>query len=153
MLVYTCKIVLTLPLFGRQSSIDKHTQPDTGSGEWCLDSLMKDNYGTLTAPDIVRSIAALYQTGDAHVAVYDFNSASTLVSYGAYTYALHRIHGACALFHVTGCWLYNHLHSTASPSGFGKAPLTVTKAYDRPYTKFNMTALFEWQPVTTRLLL
>ena len=67
--------------------IDKHTQPDTGSGEWCLDSLMKDHYGTLTAPDIVRSVAALYQTGDAHVAVYDFDSASTLVSYGAYMHA------------------------------------------------------------------
>lgn len=52
---------------------------------------MKDYYGMLTAPDIVRSIAALYQTGDAHVAVYDFDSASILVAYGAYTYALHRI--------------------------------------------------------------
>ena len=63
--------------------IDKHTQPDTGSGEWCLDGLMKDHYGTLTASDIVRSIAALYQTGDAHVAVYDFDRAEMLVAYGA----------------------------------------------------------------------
>eukprot|EP01043_Picozoa_sp_COSAG02_P026199 COSAG02_NODE_1502_length_12258_cov_12.486142_3_plen_75_part_00 len=44
---------------------------------------MKDHYGTLTASDIVRSIAALYQTGDAHVAVYDFDRAEMLVAYGA----------------------------------------------------------------------
>ena len=44
---------------------------------------MKDHYGTLTASDIVRSIAALYQTGDAHIAVYDFDRAEMLVAYGA----------------------------------------------------------------------
>jgi isopenicillin-N N-acyltransferase-like protein len=62
--------------------IDKHTQPDTGDGEWCLDALMKDLYGTLTPTDLVRTVAALYQTGDAHVAVYYFDHAEMLVSYG-----------------------------------------------------------------------
>ena len=55
--------------------IDKHTQPDTGSGEWCLDALMKQHYGTLTAFDIIRDVGGLFQTGDAHIAVYDFEKA------------------------------------------------------------------------------
>jgi hypothetical protein len=92
--------------------IDKHTQPDQGDGEWCLDALMAQHYGKLTAVDIVREIAALYQTGDAHIAVYDFDRAEMYLAY-------------------------------PSPSGF---PTThaVVKAFDRPYTKLNMTALFSW---------
>ena len=124
---------------------------------------MKDHYGTLTASDIVRSIAALYQTGDAHVAVYDFDRAEMLVAYGANSiiaFAFMQLHYATLRMQRYNCCLGVDsnsvfltcvrgrlvLGSTASPSGFGKAPLTVTKGYDRPYTKFNCTALFEWQP-------
>ena len=44
--------------------LDKHTQPDPGPGAWCLDSLMKQNYGQLEPLTIVQEIAPVYQTGD-----------------------------------------------------------------------------------------
>ena len=58
-------------------------------------------------------VCALYQTGDSHIAVYDFDRATMLVSF-------------------------------PSPSGFPSTG-AVVKAYDRPFTAFNMTELFAWE--------
>ena len=83
---------------------------------------MKDNYGTLEPLTLVQEVAPLYQTGDSQVVVYDFNNNHMYVSY-------------------------------ASPSGWGQQRSAsgggelrnVTKAFDRPSTRFNMSALFAHQ--------
>ena len=36
--------------------IDKHTQPDIGEGEWCLDALMAQRYDSLTAENIATEV-------------------------------------------------------------------------------------------------
>jgi hypothetical protein len=60
--------------------IDKHTQPDPGPGAWCLDTLMEKYYGSFNATNLI-DIASIYQTGDAQVAVYDFDTRFMYVTY------------------------------------------------------------------------
>jgi len=48
--------------------INKHVQP---SGDTCLSDVMMETYGTVDAMALINT-AALHQTGDNHVAVYDF---------------------------------------------------------------------------------
>ena len=61
--------------------IDKHTQPDSGDGAWCLDALMADNYGSYTAVNTFQQITALYQTGDSMVVVYDFAAGYSYIAF------------------------------------------------------------------------
>jgi len=49
--------------------VDKHVQP---SGNPCLGELLKNNYGKLNAPNIIQNVTPIIQTGDMHLAVYDF---------------------------------------------------------------------------------
>jgi isopenicillin-N N-acyltransferase like protein len=57
--------------------IDKHVQP---SSDPCMGSLMQKYYGTLDAEVAIRQVAAVFQTGDMHVAVYDYTKNFMYVS-------------------------------------------------------------------------
>jgi len=65
------------PLLAGAVYIDKHPQP---SHDPCLGSLMQKFYGNLDANTIFRSVTALLQTGDTHIAVYDFQNMLIYVS-------------------------------------------------------------------------
>jgi isopenicillin-N N-acyltransferase-like protein len=91
--------------------IDKHSQPDPGQGSWCLDALLKSKYGKLDPLTVLTEVVPVYQTGDAQVAVYDFENRFMYVAY-------------------------------PSPAGTPAHPLNVTKAYDRPVTRFDLGTLF-----------
>lgn len=56
--------------------VDKHTQP---SSDPCLSSLLQQYYGSLNASAIIQ-VAALLQTGDLHIAVFDFAQGTMYVS-------------------------------------------------------------------------
>jgi hypothetical protein len=51
--------------------VDKHKQP---SNDPCLGSLIGTYYGNLDALTIMRQIAPLHETGDTHIAVYDYGA-------------------------------------------------------------------------------
>jgi hypothetical protein len=46
----------------------------TGPGSWCLDELLRKNYGQLDALTALRDIAPIYQTGDAQVCTHAHES-------------------------------------------------------------------------------
>eukprot|EP01104_Vermistella_antarctica_P019035 TRINITY_DN7276_c0_g1_i1.p1 TRINITY_DN7276_c0_g1~~TRINITY_DN7276_c0_g1_i1.p1 ORF type:complete len:467 (+),score=129.97 TRINITY_DN7276_c0_g1_i1:146-1546(+) len=79
----------------------------------CLPMLLSENYGNLNATTFMRDIAAPFKTGDLLVAVYDYANMDMYLS-------------------------------NASPVVVvANGTLTWTNAYDRMYTYFNVTALFE----------
>lgn len=49
--------------------IDKHVQP---SSDPCMPSLLEKYYGSLNVQNTIQYIAPIFETGDMHVAVYDF---------------------------------------------------------------------------------
>ncbi len=51
--------------------IDKHVQP---SHDQCLNNLMHTYYGRIEPLVTLRNITATFQTGDMHIAVYDFDN-------------------------------------------------------------------------------
>lgn len=51
--------------------INKHVQP---SAEPCMNDAMHAVYGAIDADAVWRFVAAVEMTGDAHVAVYDFDA-------------------------------------------------------------------------------
>jgi hypothetical protein len=51
--------------------VDKHTQP---SGDSCLNSLLHQYYGSIDAATTLKYITAQFQTGDMHIAIYDFEN-------------------------------------------------------------------------------
>jgi len=57
------------PRFAGLVYIDKHPQPSTHA---CLASLLQKYYGQLDALTTIQHISAELQTGDMHIAVYDF---------------------------------------------------------------------------------
>jgi isopenicillin-N N-acyltransferase-like protein len=56
--------------------VDKHVQP---SHDPCLGSLLQDAHGAIT-PEMLVRVASVHETGDTHVAVYDFLRMQMLVS-------------------------------------------------------------------------
>lgn len=57
------------PAFAGVAYLDKHTQPSSSA---TLPDLVKQYYGNLSAVNIVQNIPRLTQSGDVHIAVYDF---------------------------------------------------------------------------------
>lgn len=57
--------------------INKHVQPST---EPCMNDVFHWLYGTVNATDLYQYVAALEETGDMHIAVYDFASSTMYVS-------------------------------------------------------------------------
>eukprot|EP00698_Gefionella_okellyi_P020891 TRINITY_DN6653_c0_g1_i1.p1 TRINITY_DN6653_c0_g1~~TRINITY_DN6653_c0_g1_i1.p1 ORF type:complete len:440 (+),score=86.37 TRINITY_DN6653_c0_g1_i1:53-1321(+) len=85
---------------------DKHMQP---SHDPCMPSLLQQYYGNLTPENTIKYITAQFQTGNLHIAVYDYAKMHMYVAY-------------------------------ASPGdGHGH---NVTNAYDRQFTRLDMTAVF-----------
>ena len=62
--------------------VDKHTQP---SNDPCLNDLLKMYYGNIDPLVTLRNITAVFQTGDMHVAIYDFDEHTmTVANAGVY---------------------------------------------------------------------
>lgn len=62
--------------------IDKHTQP---SQDPCLNDLLKMYYGDIDPMVTLRNITSVFQTGDMHVAIYDFaRHTMTVANAGVY---------------------------------------------------------------------
>ena len=57
--------------------IDKHEQP---SNNPCFSSLLQKYYGSITPEVTVQYITAIEQTGDMHIAIYDFANNHIFVS-------------------------------------------------------------------------
>ena len=51
--------------------VDKHTQP---SSDPCLNTLLHKYYGQLNPENTLRYITSEFQTGDMHIAIYDFQN-------------------------------------------------------------------------------
>jgi hypothetical protein len=49
--------------------VDKHVQP---SNDPCMTNLLKQNYGRITPEIIIRQIVSRFQTGNMHIAIYDY---------------------------------------------------------------------------------
>jgi hypothetical protein len=56
--------------------VDKHVQP---SGDPCMGTLLSDKYGSIDAL-FMKDLVSQFQTGDHHLAVYDWVSNSILIS-------------------------------------------------------------------------
>jgi len=65
------------PKFKGLVYIDKHPQPSTNP---CLGSLLQTYYGKITPENTIQYICALHQTGDMHIAIYDFAKKHMYVS-------------------------------------------------------------------------
>ena len=59
------------PLFKDLVFIDKHTQP---SHNLCFGSLLAKYYGSISPENTLQYITAIEQTGDMHVAIYDYDN-------------------------------------------------------------------------------
>jgi len=57
--------------------VDKHVQP---SHDPCLPSLLQQYYGNIDPPNVIQNITAVFQTGDMHIGIYDFNQNFMYVS-------------------------------------------------------------------------
>jgi len=89
--------------------IDKHVQPSSNP---CLGSLLEKYYGNLSAQTILQYVAPVHETGDMHIAIYDFAE--------HYMYV-----------------------SNASPVPANGDASLVVPAYNRPFIRLDMGALFE----------
>ena len=58
-------------LFESLVFVDKHTQP---SADPCLNNLLHKYYGSLDPQVTLQYITAQFQTGDMHIAIYDFEN-------------------------------------------------------------------------------
>jgi hypothetical protein len=67
------------PGFEGVAYIDKHTQPSSSP---TLPDLVKQYYGNLSAVNIVQNIPRLTQSGDVHIAVYDYGQQMAYVAQG-----------------------------------------------------------------------
>ena len=61
--------------------LDKHVQP---SDDPCLGSTLSAGYGNLTATYLYQTSAALLETGDTLLAVYDFSAQEVYLAYSDY---------------------------------------------------------------------
>jgi len=60
--------------------IDKHNQP---SNDPCMTQLIQKYYGSLTAETTIKYITSVFQTGDTHIALYDYSKLLMYVSVAA----------------------------------------------------------------------
>ena len=51
--------------------VDKHTQP---SSDPCLNSLLHEYYGSISPMNTLKYITSQFQTGNMHIAIYDFEN-------------------------------------------------------------------------------
>jgi len=65
------------PKFKGLVYLDKHVQP---SHNQCLGSLLQKYYGQITPENTIQYITSLHQTGDMHIAIYDFANKYMYVS-------------------------------------------------------------------------
>lgn len=85
--------------------VDKHVQP---SQDPCMTNLLKQNYGKLTPDVIIRQIVSRFQTGNMHIAIYDYAEMDIYLS-------------ICSPVPLSG---------------------PVELAFDRPFAKLSLSALF-----------
>jgi isopenicillin-N N-acyltransferase like protein len=85
-------------------------------------------YGGLTPENTISNVTALVQTGDLHIAVYDLTDNTMHVSFAASDTAGARAGGDAA---------------ARAALRAGVAP---KMAYDRPFTRVDMTSLFAEPP-------
>lgn len=57
--------------------IDKHVQP---SQDPCMTNLLKQNYGNINPDVIIRQIVSRFQTGNMHIAIYDYGAMDIYLS-------------------------------------------------------------------------
>ena len=67
-------------LFKNLVFINKHVQP---SGEPCMNDLLHAAYGNITGLLVAQYVTALEQTGDMHIAVFDFGADKLFVANAA----------------------------------------------------------------------
>jgi len=94
--------------------VDKHVQP---SGHPCLNDLMHQLYGSLDAMSTVY-VTSAFETGDTHIAIYDFNAKEMYVANAAPTNA-------------------SSIAATHGEVAAAKA-LKDNKAYNQPFVRFDM---------------
>lgn len=99
--------------------VDKHTQPDSDylNDQHALPPALKDFYGKINE-EAVRTIVRHHETGDVHIAMYDFGADSSMyVSIG-------------------------RINQDGKYGPVGGSNMDVWKACNRPYLKFNLEELW-----------
>jgi hypothetical protein len=104
------------PYIDSISYVDKHPQPSEEGPNGTLPTVLQDFYGNISL-ETAKSIALFHQTGDLHIATYDYSARVMYVSIG-------RIGG----------------NGDYKPDGGSDG--NVWKAYNRPYLKFNLDDLW-----------
>ncbi len=95
--------------------VDKHPQPSHDGPTGTLPTALGDFYGNISM-DTSRTILQYHQTGDQHIAMYDFGASQMLISVG-------RINE----------------NGDYGPVG---GDLSSWKAYNRPYLQFDLNNLW-----------
>jgi hypothetical protein len=109
--------VTSQPIMNQIAYVDKHPQP---SGDDHLPSALSSLYGNLTAPNC-RMVTQYHETGDVHIAFYDFANKQMLLSIGR-----------------------TNSKGEYRPEG-SDGDSNVWKAYNRPYIQFDLGKLFSGQ--------
>lgn len=103
------------PYYSSICYVDKHPQPSGDGPTGTLPTVLGDYYGKISA-DTSRVAVQYHQTGDVHIAIYDYGSNEMLVSIGR----------------INGQGVY----------GPDESNQEIWKAYNRPYVKFNLADLW-----------
>ena len=97
--------------------VDKHPQPSNDGPNGTLPSALKDFYGDISASNS-RTILQYHQTGDVHIAIYDYAANEMLVSIG-------------------------RVNQQGKYMPEGGTDDSLWKAYNRPYLRFHLEDLWE----------
>jgi hypothetical protein len=113
--------------------VNKHVQP---SSEACMNDLAHWLYGGINAVGIAQYITAMEQSGDMHIAIYDYGQGQLYISNASPSGWVQGVGKARTLETETG----------ASLAGAGaertRAGTEVVPAYARQFFRFNVTQLW-----------
>ena len=125
--------------------VDKHTQP---SNDPCFNSLLHKYYGSIDPMNTLQYITSQFQTGDMHIAIYDFENSMMYAHQSAFDCFIRVVlglsvcacRGASLVCVVAGRVLVVVRYVSNSAPYVANA--SYTKAYDNQFIALNMTSLF-----------
>ncbi len=128
--------------------VDKHTQP---SSDPCLNNLLHKYYGSIDPMNTLQYITSQFQTGDMHIAIYDFENSMMYVD-GVHRCfrccfrccGLHAVRHTVLIAGLLVCWFAGLLVPVRYVSNAAPyvANASYTLAYDNTFIALNMTTLF-----------
>ena len=132
--IESCVVLSNFPsypnhdLFEGLVFIDKHTQP---SSDPCLNTLLHKYYGNIDPMVTLQYITAVFQTGNMHIAIYDFEN--------SLMYVAPRVPSTFLVFlFIFMCFCDRFVSNALPPNATGY----ISNAYDNTFIRLNMTELW-----------